>query len=372
MTATPIPRTLVLTYFGDMDVSVLRREAAGPAADRHRAVSPRPAGRGDRRRRPGDRRAATGSTGSARWSRNPRTLDVAAAQGAACECLRAASSAGAVGLVHGKMPGRDKDAAMAAFAPGDTRHPRRHHRDRGGRRRARGDVMVIEHAERFGLAQLHQLRGRVGRGAGQSTCLLLYKAGARRDGARPARDHARDRGRLRDRRGGPAAARRGRRARHAAIRPAGLPARRCRSGTANCWPPPATTPSWRWRAIPDLEDAARAGAADAALPVRARRGGAAAAGGVSPPEPADAFARVAGLAPRRAASFFWPSGWMSPADMMSLAPSSTVMREFDDVAGAADRRRSRSSGWACRAGRRRRARPGREVARPSRPAAASR
>ena len=84
-------------------------------------------------------------------------------------------------------------------------------------------IMVIEHAERFGLAQLHQLRGRVGRGDKPSTCVLLYKAPLGETATRAAVGHARDRGRLPHRRGRPEAARRRRGAGHAPVRHAGLP-----------------------------------------------------------------------------------------------------------------------------------------------------
>src|SRR4029079_7457396 len=81
-----------------------------------------------------------------------------------------------VDLVHGRMKGSDKDAAMARFASGEKQLPGAttvmHVRVDG----PEATIMVIEHAERFGLAQLHQLRGRIGRGPGASTCLLLYKA----------------------------------------------------------------------------------------------------------------------------------------------------------------------------------------------------
>jgi ATP-dependent DNA helicase RecG len=80
-----------------------------------------------------------------------------------------------VGLVHGRMKGSQKDAAMAAFARGDTRLLVATTVIEVGVDVPEATVMVIEHAERFGLAQLHQLRGRVGRGQGRSTCLLLYK-----------------------------------------------------------------------------------------------------------------------------------------------------------------------------------------------------
>ena len=82
----------------------------------------------------------------------------------------------AVDLVHGKMKGADKDAAMARFAAGETQLLVATTVIEVGVDVPEATVIVIEHAERFGLAQIHQLRGRVGRGAGKSTCLLLYKA----------------------------------------------------------------------------------------------------------------------------------------------------------------------------------------------------
>ena len=83
--------------------------------------------------------------------------------------------ADAVDLVHGRMKGPDKDAAMARFAAGETRILVATTVIEVGVDVPEATVMVIEHAERFGLAQLHQLRGRIGRGSGPSTCLLLYK-----------------------------------------------------------------------------------------------------------------------------------------------------------------------------------------------------
>jgi ATP-dependent DNA helicase RecG len=80
-----------------------------------------------------------------------------------------------VGLVHGKMHGRDKDAAMERFSRGDSKILVSTTVIEVGVDVPRATVMVIEHAERFGLAQLHQLRGRIGRGSRSSTCLLLYK-----------------------------------------------------------------------------------------------------------------------------------------------------------------------------------------------------
>src|SRR3569623_1370473 len=81
-----------------------------------------------------------------------------------------------IGLVHGKMKAADRDAAMAAFKAGETQMLVATTVIEGGVDVPEATIMVVEHAERFGLSQLHQLRGRVGRGSGKSTCLLLYKA----------------------------------------------------------------------------------------------------------------------------------------------------------------------------------------------------
>ena len=175
MTATPIPRTLVLTYFGDMDVSVLREKPAGRQPietravplDRLADVSSASAARvADGARRP---------TGSARWSRNRETLDVAAAE-ERFDALRSASAT-IVGLVHGRMKrGRQGRARWRASPPARPQLLVATTVIEVGVDVPEATIMVIEHAERFGLAQLHQLRGRVGRGAGTSCCLLLYKA----------------------------------------------------------------------------------------------------------------------------------------------------------------------------------------------------
>jgi ATP-dependent DNA helicase RecG len=101
-------------------------------------------------------------------------LDVAAATERA-EVLRQFFGA-KVGLVHGKMKGAEKDAAMEAFQRGETQILVATTVIEVGVDVPEATIMVIEHAERFGLAQLHQLRGRVGRGGAKSTCLLLYKA----------------------------------------------------------------------------------------------------------------------------------------------------------------------------------------------------
>jgi ATP-dependent DNA helicase RecG len=82
---------------------------------------------------------------------------------------------GKVGLVHGQMPGPEKDEVMQAFADGDISILVATTVIEVGVDVPNATIMVIEHAERFGLAQLHQLRGRVGRGADKSACILLYK-----------------------------------------------------------------------------------------------------------------------------------------------------------------------------------------------------
>jgi ATP-dependent DNA helicase RecG len=173
MTATPIPRSLVLTYFGDMDVSNLREKPAGRQPIETRAL---PLERMDeliaRLKR------AIGEGARAFWVcpliEESEALDVAAARDRFTHLQEVFGDK--AGLVHGKMKSRDRDAAMAAFAQGTTQILVATTVIEVGVDIPQATIMVIEHAERFGLAQLHQLRGRVGRGEARSSCLLLYKA----------------------------------------------------------------------------------------------------------------------------------------------------------------------------------------------------
>ena len=173
MTATPIPRTLVLTYFGDMDVSVLREKPPGRTPIDTRAI---PLERIDDVIGGLHRAIANGAR--VYWVcplvDENEDLDVAAATERA-DVLRQFFG-DEVGLVHGKMKGAEKDAAMEAFQRGETKILVATTVIEVGVDVPEATIMVIEHAERFGLAQLHQLRGRVGRGGAQSTCLLLYKS----------------------------------------------------------------------------------------------------------------------------------------------------------------------------------------------------
>ena len=174
LSATPIPRTLVLTYFGDMDISELREKPAG--------------------RQPIDTRAVPSS----------RLEDVIDAVGRAlsagklvywiCPLVEESEAEGTdhltdatkrfealqkrfgdrVGLVHGQMKGVEKDRVMAQFAAHEIGLLVATTVVEVGVDVPAATIMVIENAERFGLAQLHQLRGRIGRGSEASTCLLLY------------------------------------------------------------------------------------------------------------------------------------------------------------------------------------------------------
>src|SRR5436305_1713495 len=172
LSATPIPRTLVLTYFGDMDVSELREKPAGRQPIDTRAV-------------PDSRlievvdavgRALKGGK-LVYWIcplvEESETVDLTDA-GARFESLKARFG-GKVGLVHGKMRGPEKDRVMAQFAAGEIGLLVATTVVEVGVDVPAASIMVIENAERFGLAQLHQLRGRIGRGSEASTCLLLYK-----------------------------------------------------------------------------------------------------------------------------------------------------------------------------------------------------
>jgi ATP-dependent DNA helicase RecG len=173
MTATPIPRTLVLTYFGDMDISNLREKPGGRQPVETRAM---PLERLDELLARLQRALSEGAR--VFWVcplvEETEALDVAAAQDRFLHLQGVFGNK--VGLVHGKMKGREKDGAMAAFAEGTTQILVATTVIEVGVDVPQATIMVIEHAERFGLAQLHQLRGRVGRGARKSSCLLLYRA----------------------------------------------------------------------------------------------------------------------------------------------------------------------------------------------------
>ncbi len=171
MTATPIPRTLTLTAYGDMDVSRLDEKPPGRHPVDTRII---PLGRLDEVVQ-GIRRAI-GQGSRVFWIcplvEESETLDLAAAE----ERFRHLEHifATRVGLVHGRMRPREKDAVMDSFVKGDIDILVATTVVEVGVDVPEATIMVIEHGERFGLSQLHQLRGRVGRGSGKSTCLLLY------------------------------------------------------------------------------------------------------------------------------------------------------------------------------------------------------
>ena len=173
MTATPIPRTLVLTSFGDMDLSELRDKPPGREPV-------------DTRVMPLDRlEEVTSGVGRAvaagrrvYWVcplvEESENSDLAAAEARFADLSHRFGDA--VALVHGRQKGAVKDAAMARFVAGDARILIATTVIEVGVDVPEASVMVVEHADRFGLSQLHQLRGRIGRGSGQrSSCILLYR-----------------------------------------------------------------------------------------------------------------------------------------------------------------------------------------------------
>lgn len=172
MTATPIPRTLMMSFFGDLDVSRLMEKPAGRQPIATRLASSE---------RMGEiveslsRAIANGQ--KIYWIcplvEESEVSDLAAASERFEDLTRCLGPV--VGLVHGRMKADEKDAAMRAFKEGDTRLLVATTVVEVGVDVPDATIMVIEHAERFGLAQLHQLRGRVGRGSEASSCLLVYK-----------------------------------------------------------------------------------------------------------------------------------------------------------------------------------------------------
>jgi ATP-dependent DNA helicase RecG len=174
MTAPPIPRTLTLTQYGEMDVSRIDEMPPGRTPVETRVISDEKLseiadGLG--------RHIADG--GQAYWVcplvEESQTTDAAAAEERA-RVLKVRFGEDKVGLVHGRMKGPEKDAVMAAFASGDIAVLVATTVIEVGVDVPNATLMVVEGAERFGLAQLHQLRGRVGRGSGKSICLLIRGA----------------------------------------------------------------------------------------------------------------------------------------------------------------------------------------------------
>jgi ATP-dependent DNA helicase RecG len=171
MSATPIPRTLELTVFGDLDISRLDEKPPGRAPVATRAAPmPRLADVTARLK------AAVAGGAQAFWIcpliAESEALDLAAAE-ARAEALKTVLGE-TVGLVHGRLPNAAKDKVMADFVDGALKVLVATTVVEVGVDVPAASIMIIEQAERFGLAQLHQLRGRVGRGGGEASCVLLY------------------------------------------------------------------------------------------------------------------------------------------------------------------------------------------------------
>jgi len=171
MTATPIPRTLMLAAYGDLDVSKLTEKPAGRQPIDTRTI---PLERIGEVAGAAGRAIAAGSR--VYWVcpliEESEDIDLANAE----ERFRTLSERfpSKVGLLHGRLKGAEREATMAAFSDGRLQILVATTVIEVGVDVPAATVMIIEHAERFGLAQLHQLRGRVGRGTAKSTCLLLY------------------------------------------------------------------------------------------------------------------------------------------------------------------------------------------------------
>lgn len=176
MTATPIPRTLIMAWYGDLDVSKLDEKPAGRKPIDTRAV-------------PMERlddvvtrlQGALESGAKGYWIcplvEESDEVDLTAAidRHKALQAAMELAFGNQIGLVHGRMKADEKDAAMAAFKAGETRLLVATTVVEVGVDVRDATIMVIEQAERFGLSQLHQLRGRIGRGDDASTCLMIYK-----------------------------------------------------------------------------------------------------------------------------------------------------------------------------------------------------
>ena len=182
MTATPIPRSLALSQYGEMDLTVLTDKPAGRKPVKTVIIS--------------DNRVneivlklkkAIDKKNQAYWVcpliEESEVLDYTAAEDR-FKALRANLGEGEVGLVHGQMNSDEKDEVMKKFSEGEIKVLVSTTVIEVGVDVPSANIIVIEHAEKFGLAQLHQLRGRVGRGTSESSCILLYKAPLSENGER--------------------------------------------------------------------------------------------------------------------------------------------------------------------------------------------
>ena len=173
MTATPIPRTLALTAYGDLDTSEIRERLPGRQPVRTMVLSE------SRRARAYDLIRAALQAGGQAFVVYPlveesEKLDLKAATEMAAELQARVFADARVGLVHGRVPAAERERTMTAFAAGTIDVLVATTVIEVGIDVPNATVMVIEQAERFGLAQLHQLRGRVGRGAAGSHCVLVH------------------------------------------------------------------------------------------------------------------------------------------------------------------------------------------------------
>ena len=180
MTATPIPRSLALAQYGDMDVSTLDEKPPGRKPVKTAVIST------ERMEEViSHLRQAIAEGRQCYWVcplvEESEVMDLTAAE-ERFKRLRAVLGEGVVGLIHGQMPSTEKDAAMASFQVGETSVLVATTVIEVGVNVPNASIMVIERAETFGLAQLHQLRGRVGRGSAESTCLLMYQAPLKESG----------------------------------------------------------------------------------------------------------------------------------------------------------------------------------------------
>ncbi|MFN0219196.1 MAG: ATP-dependent DNA helicase RecG [Hyphomicrobium sp.] len=173
MTATPIPRTLLMTHYGDLDVSKLTEKPAG-----RKPIVTKMAPLEALEKLIARLRGQLADGAQVYWVcpliESSDLIDLAAAEERAAHLRQTFGDS--VGLLHGGLAAKEKDEVMAAFVVGDLKILVATTVIEVGVNVPNANIMVIEHAERFGLAQLHQLRGRVGRGSRESFCMLLYKS----------------------------------------------------------------------------------------------------------------------------------------------------------------------------------------------------